>query len=213
VLLALAIGFAFGFIGSMPVAGPIAVLIVARSIENRHNSAFWIGMGSVIAEMVYAFFAFWGFAKLLETYTWIDPVARGLAAVILLVLGAVFWFGKPNEETVDDVPKKDKGWASFALGFSISGFNPTLLATWAGAATTLKGIDGFEFEPIMAWPFGFGAGIGIGVWYVVLIQLIKRNKGRFRPETLNNVLRFFGLFLVVVGIWFGYKFIDYMVTS
>ena len=210
---ALVIGFLFGFIGSMPVAGPIAVLIVARSIEERHHSAFMIGMGSVIAEMLYAFFAFWGFAKLLETYAWIDPVSRGVAAIILVALGVVFWRGKTSDEQLDAPSKKDRGWASFALGFSISGFNPTLLATWAGAAGTLSASGLVEFKQSLAWPFGIGAGIGIGLWYVLLIRLMKRYKSRFRTETLHKVLRFFGAFLVVVGLWFGYMFVDYLVSG
>lgn len=213
-LVAFLIGFLFGFIGSIPVAGPISVLIFARCIEDRYDSATLIGLGSVIAETLYAFFAFWGFATLLERYAWIEPISGGVAALILLVLGAVFWRGQKASDPAKEQPaaKAGHGWKSFALGFSISGFNPTLLATWAGAAGTLSASGLVDFKDALAWPFGIGAGVGIGLWYLILVRLIRHNKGRFQPETLNKVLKFFGVFLVIIGLWFAVRFTQYLMT-
>ena len=51
-------GFARGFIGSMPVAGPVAVLVVSRSLEGRLRDGALIGLGSALAEGAYAFLAY-----------------------------------------------------------------------------------------------------------------------------------------------------------
>ena len=52
--------------------------------------------------------------------------------------------------------------------------------------------------------------MGIGCWYLILIKLIRRYKGKFQPETLNNVLKFFGVFLGFVGVYFAIKFGFYL---
>lgn len=211
-LVAALIGFLFGFVGSMPVAGPIAVLIFGRGVEGRFRSAYAIGAGSVIAEVVYAFAAFWGFAILLTDYAWIVPVSNGVAAVLLLVLGVVF-LRRPKGATAGPAPKDTRA-GSFMLGFSISGLNPTLLATWAGAATTLFSTGLVDFQDTtLAYPFALGAGAGIGLWYLVLIALIRKYKERFKLETIDRVMQFFGVFLLGIGLYFVYSFVAYFVTG
>jgi len=156
VVVAALIGFLFGFIGSMPVAGPIAVLIFSRAVENRIRSALFIGLGAVIPETAYAFLAFYGFSSLLSSYPFIVPISRGAAALILLALGASF----ARRRVHDDVrPVKAEGrWGSFGLGFAICGLNPTLLATWTAV--------GLRFGlPIPLVPEIFGhVGYGSASW-------------------------------------------------
>ena len=200
-------GFLFGFIGSMPIAGPIAALIFVRSIDARYRSAFFIGLGSVLPESVYSFLAFWGFSTLLAGHGWIVPASDGVAGAILLGLGIAFVRRRKDAEP----PKSEAEgwWANLMLGFAISGLNPTLIATWTGAATMLFSTGWVCFEPNLAWVFGLGAGTGIFCWYLVLIQLVRHHKQRFSQQTLNRVIRFFGVFLIGVSSWFLYKLLSF----
>jgi threonine/homoserine/homoserine lactone efflux protein len=45
-----ALGFAFGFVGSIPVAGPIAALVLSRGLEGRARSALSLAAGAALAE-------------------------------------------------------------------------------------------------------------------------------------------------------------------
>lgn len=205
------IGFLFGFIGSMPVAGPIAVLIFSRAVENRIRSALYIGLGAVIPEVAYACLAFYGFSSLLASYTWIVPISRGVAAVILLGLGVSFARRRVQGEVR---PVKAEGrWGSFGLGFAICGLNPTLIATWTGAATTLFSTGTVGLEPMLSIPFAIGAGVGILLWYGILVWLIWRYKKRFSIETLDKVIRVFGVVLVGIALWFAWQFVVYFVAG
>jgi len=199
-LIAALIGFGFGFVGSMPIAGPIAVLVFARSLDARFRSALAIGLGCALAESVYATLAFFGFAELLAQYAWITPVSRGAAAAILIGLGVSFLLRKPSTDPPGDDGRA--GARSFLLGLGITAFNPTLIATWTGAVTTLAGTGAVAVDSSLAWPFGLAAGLGIFSWYLVLVALVRRYRDRFRPETLDKVLRVFGVFVIGVGIWF-----------
>ena len=210
-LIAVAIGFLFGFIGSIPVAGPIAVLVFARAVDGRYKSGLYIGLGCAIAEAMYAFLAFWGFATFLADYDFIIPVSRGAAAIILTGLGIGFMRRRSDPDDYSE--SQDKGGGSFLLGFSITALNPTLIATWAAAATILFSSGLVDLEPSMSVFFGLGACGGIALWYLILLKLVRRYKDRFKMETLNRIIRIMGVFLVGVGFWFAWFFVKYILEG
>jgi len=210
-LAALLIGFAFGFFGSIPVAGPIAALVLSRGLTGRFKSAILIGVGGAVAEALYAFLAFWGFSTYLTKYPIIDPISRSVAAVILIGLGISFSRYRGAREAD---PKKvaDSHPKSLLLGFSITALNPTLIATWTAATTTLYSSDLVKLEPGSALPFALGALLGIGGWFALLTELLRRYRGRFDRKKLGNFVRGIGWLILLLGLYFAYKAIAYFVA-
>src|SRR5262245_23739352 len=94
------VGFACGFVGSIPVAGPIAVLVFSRGLQDRARSALYLGSGAAVAESTYAYFAFQGFAEVVARYAWIEPVSRITAAVLLTGLGLCFTRARRTAEAI-----------------------------------------------------------------------------------------------------------------
>src|ERR1700735_5437894 len=127
------VALVFAFVGSLPLAGPIALLVVSNGVNGRHREALRIALGAALAEGIYAFLAFWGFATFLARYKLLLPISHGVTALILLALGTRFVFFKVKTE--DPSAPASVRPARFWVGFSISALNPTLLATW-GAVTT-----------------------------------------------------------------------------
>jgi hypothetical protein len=58
VLVTALLGLAFGFVGSIPVAGPISALVLYRGLDRRYKAATFIGVGGAVAEGAYAFLSF-----------------------------------------------------------------------------------------------------------------------------------------------------------
>jgi threonine/homoserine/homoserine lactone efflux protein len=204
------IGFLAGFVGSMPVAGPIAILVFGRGLEDRTRSAIYLAVGAALAESVYAYLAFWGFGELLASYEWIDPVSRGLAAVLLTVLGLRFALKRNTPEPVVTPPDPAIGnKRSFLLGMTITALNPTLVATWGAAVTFLYSLHVVEFGWGRALPFSIGVCLGISAWFVVLLWLLARYKSRFRRATLERVIRIMGMVLTGLGLLFAVRFAAY----
>lgn len=193
----------------MPVAGPIAVLVLSRGLQGRFRSGANIAVGGALAEAVYACLAFWGFSTLLVEHGWIEPASRGAAALILLALGVHFTFHPPPPG--DPTPTAPEGGLkrSFLLGFSIAALNPTLMATWSAAVTTLYSTTLVSFDAGHALPFALGAGAGIAGWFLVFLLLIRRFRSRFRVTTLDRVVRVTGLFLMGTGLVFAVRFVIY----
>ena len=75
-LTALTVGFLLGFVGSIPVAGPIAALVFARGAEGRFLSGVRIAVGGACGEALYVLAVFYGFSEYLTRYDWILPVSR-----------------------------------------------------------------------------------------------------------------------------------------
>ena len=80
-------GFLFGFVGSIPVAGPISVLVLAQGVANRFGYAIGVAIGGAAAEGLYALGAFWGLSRYLAQYPLAISASRGITALILLMVG------------------------------------------------------------------------------------------------------------------------------
>ncbi len=245
-LMAALVGLIVAFVASMPVAGPVAALVVRHGLEGHVKSALMLGVGTGLAEGVYAFLALWGFSTFLADYPIVVPISKAVAAVILVALGIWFTRFVPQTSTAAapaptpgpsaDAPgslirkarrrttlslevghvmakgaQAERLWQSFGVGFSVTFLNPTLLATWAAAATTIMSMDLFPVEPAYAWPFAIGVVIGASSWFALLVWLLSRLRHRFSPLTLQRVIRAMGWGLVGLGAWFALAFILYMV--
>jgi threonine/homoserine/homoserine lactone efflux protein len=210
-LIALLLGFVFGFIGSMPVAGPVAILVFGRGLQNRARSGVYLAAGSAVAESVYAYLAFWGFSALLKQYPWIEPVSRALAAVILTALGLRFALARQQPERATEQPLPNVGnKRSFLLGITITTLNPTLMVTWGMAVTTLHSFDLVSFDAKRALPFSIGVWLGICGWFTVLLLLLARFKDRFHRSTLDRAVRAMGGLLTMLGLVFAVRFFMYL---
>ncbi len=209
-LIAALTGFIFGFVGSMPVAGPIAILVLGRGLSDRVRSGRYLALGAALAESVYAYLAFWGFSALLVRYTWVVPASRAAAAVLLSALG--LHLARKPRNTSGAVPPPDPNVGnkrSFLLGFTITALNPTLIATWTAAVTLLFSLDIVHFDKGSALPFSIGASTGIASWFSTLLFLLARFRNHVSAGRLSTVLRSMGVLLVLLGVSFALRFVLY----
>jgi threonine/homoserine/homoserine lactone efflux protein len=190
---------AFGFVGSMPLAGPIALLAVSRATLGRYGDALRVGLGAAAAEGVYAGFAFWGYTTFLARHAVVVPISHGMTAVVLVAVGVRFVVWRPSQQGA----RNGNEAGTVLLGFSISAINPTLLLTWSAGVAFLysKGLS--EPPALYAVPFGLSGAAGIAAWFVSLAALLKRFGGKLPTAALTWTVRGMGLVLVGLGLWSG----------
>lgn len=205
-VLATLLGLLFGFVGSMPIAGPISALVFTRALRGRMQEGLFIAIGGALAEAIYAALAFWGFAALLEKYDWIQSVSNGVASLILAVLGVMFLFQSQREVSAHDAPDHSK--TGIILGFTITILNPTLIATWSAASAILFSTGLVALEGQQVLPFSFGVLVGIVLWFTALLRLVGHFRERFSYASLNVVLRVTGGGLLLLAAWFGWRLIS-----
>jgi threonine/homoserine/homoserine lactone efflux protein len=200
--LALTSGVVMGFVGSMPVAGPVAVLVLERGLIRRAREGLGIALGSAASETVYAFFACWGVGAVVAAYPAVLPVSRLFGAAVLIALGITLATRRhrpPPERTVE-TPQRGQKRRGFVLGASLTLLNPTIIASWTVVVTAAHGAG--LLEPGL-WPaiaFAVGVGLGIVAWFAVLLRVLRRFERGVRPETVERLLHVTGWLVVALGV-------------
>ncbi len=123
------IGFAAGFLFSVPVAGPLSALVVHGALENRLRYVRRAALGGSIIEFFYVFVAMFGITYLMKFYRPFIPylfIAGGLIifAVARKIYKTVF---NPQKIVEQD---KSHGKGGFRTGAGINITNPTLFFGW-----------------------------------------------------------------------------------
>jgi threonine/homoserine/homoserine lactone efflux protein len=198
-LSALLFGLGLGFVGSIPVAGPTAVIVVESALQNRPRRGMAIAAGAAFAESLYALIAFWGLAALLTRYPMLRPVSRLVAGVVLGLVGAYLAFRKPKRAVRSERVEKQHLVQEVLFGFTVTALNPTLVVTWGVAIAALHSALGELFTGSDAVPFALGACIGITVWFWLLLRLVGHFRRAVAPATVNKVIRRTGGILVAAG--------------
>ncbi len=188
-------GFALGFFGSVPAAGPVAILVMARALAGRVRWATGAGIGAGVAEVGYAFIAYVSYQTFLADHPVVASVARVLTVFILLAVGVLLWRATPP--TSEDAGEESSR-GGFMTGFLISAVNPTLIITFTAVLSMLAGTDLFDLSTPHAAPFALGVGAGTAIWFAIAAHWIGRRRAGFSPLTIVRLYR--GLALIALGL-------------
>lgn len=204
-LTALLFGLVMGFLGAIPVAGPVSAMVIERALDKRFLAAFLLAVGSAVAEGVYAFLAVLGFSAFAER-PWVAPASKAVAAVVLIAVGLSFALRRPKPEPEPDgatlpAPRDGALWRQWFIGFSVTIVNPTLLATWGAAASMLVASEWVTLEPLTGVPFGLGVLVGAAGWFGLLILIVKRFTRDIKPSSVRRIIKWIGWALVALGAW------------
>jgi threonine/homoserine/homoserine lactone efflux protein len=200
-ILALLVGLAFGFFGSMPIAGPTAVVIVSKGLDNQARAGVFIAIGAAAAESVYAFMAFWGLTAILHRYPVLLPASRLVGALLLFGLGSYFALRKGSSSSSDKPAEPARaGYRNLLFGLSLTAVNPTLLVTWTAAVGAAHAIGALRDVGTDAFPFAAGAATGIVSWFGLFLWLLSHFRSRVGTATVDRVIRGIGVLLIVVGL-------------
>ena len=199
-VIALLIGLALGFFGSVPVAGPIAVLVFTYGLAGRFRSAVFLSLGAAAAEAIYACAAFWGVGTLLARYPSVVLASNGVIGSLLIAVGVVLI--RRESSAVDEKRSNVREARALTLGFTIAILNPTFLVTWSAVTAALYGAGFVSEGRVVAAPFAIGVFGGIVAWFSLLLYLIQRFSGRFTRNFLDRVVKIMGIFLMLIGGWF-----------
>ena len=129
------IGLLAGLIFSMPIAGPISILITTNALKGRLRYCNSVNIGASFATFTYVFFAVYGLAKLYPFYKPAIPYLFSAGSIFLLFLGYKIFRTKIDMEYFTDYSHlnekiKEKERGGFYTGCIINFLNPTLFIGW-----------------------------------------------------------------------------------
>lgn len=204
------LGFALGWLGSMPLAGPVSVLVVKRGLAGRARCGIALAIGAALAETGWCAAALFGYGALFDRWTWMRPAAGAVGGALMIGLGLRMLLGRAlvrDDPTGSEAPRRS--WPrEFVLGFSIVLVNVSVLLSWLGILAALHALqldsrlDSLT-DASHAYRLSFVAGVPLGIvsWFTLLLWLMGHTGARVRGEWIGRAVRVLGGVLCVAGVW------------
>lgn len=191
-----------GAAGSIPLAGPITMLVLGFGLEGRIRQAGLVALGSALPESLYAGLALWGFGALVAQFKWVGPTSQAIAIAVLMGVGLYLILRPPQEKQPagDPAAAVEGSKRHLLLGLSITALNPSLIINWGAAVTMIYSLGLVEPKPEHAIPFGLGVGAGILGWFSVALYFLHRHHKRISPALRLKIMKGMGFLLFGLGV-------------
>lgn len=190
-------GFLVGMCASAPI-GPIAILVVQKSLSKGHKAGFVSGLGASVVDTFYASIAIFALAfaqKFLEDHQVLILIVGGVVLSILgLSMALKNPFRKMKSESDSSVSPKDFGQA-VAMALSNPGAIFVML--------TLFAFFGLAKDSPQTWrvaPTILSVSAGSVTYWFLMSWLLSRFRNRFRMNTILWISRITGAIIVIIGI-------------
>lgn len=200
-VLAAVSGFAMGFLGSIPLTGPIALFVFHRSLQGSYKRGVAMGVGGTLGESIYCALAVAGIGALVEQYPMASAGLKLMSALVLVIFGLYFLVAPPNRLEVESPDEESESltWqADLLKGFTISAFNPILLLNWTAAIAIAYSTLGVRFDLVAGIAFVVAAAVGVAGWFSLLVLLLSHFKQRIPERFVDWIQRAMGA-IVLVG--------------
>lgn len=126
-------GFVAGFILSIPVAGPINILITSNALMGKLRYCLRVAIGSSVVEFFYVLIIVFGIVSLYEVYKPVVPYILIVGSVVLIIVGIRVMrtkFDITHVNLKEIVRDKIANKGGFITGILINLTNPSLFLGW-----------------------------------------------------------------------------------
>lgn len=203
ILLAVATGFIFGLLLSVPV-GPVNLTIMNEGAVRGFRHAALIGIGASLMEVIYCALAFTGFASMFNAGYW-KAAMELISFLFMLGLGLKFLLIKslPVAGKEGRIERKLHSTSAFATGFIRVMANPGVFLGWI-----VLGIYFIAHEwvkPTWGSKGACVAGVAMGtsLWFFGLSYAVSLGHQKFTSKTLFRMERGSGIGLLVLAFVHG----------
>jgi threonine/homoserine/homoserine lactone efflux protein len=162
-----------------------------------------VALGGALVEAGYALGVAFLLPHLVGRTQMVVLGSLALGSIVVTTLGAVL-LARPGVVQRASQTSAKRGFLRGALS---SLLNPTLIATWTVAVSTLYANGWLSRQLSSAAEFGLGVGLGSLAWFATLLALTKARKLRVTPELSTKLLRAMGGLLVVSGVLLAIRFV------
>jgi threonine/homoserine/homoserine lactone efflux protein len=209
-MLAAIVGFAIGFLTSVPV-GPINVAVLTKGVRESFAHGISLAIGAATMDFVYASAAMFGFFAVFQ-----GPRVNlafqllGIALLVYFGLKNILTKPKPVEQRVK-IPLKHELHSSFWIGVFLYLSNPTFLGYWITVGGVIQAYKLIINEWLDNLFFAIGAGLGAAGWFYVLLKFFHHRSATLKPATLHRMSVLAGYLLLVFACYLSYEVISSLI--
>lgn len=196
-LLDILYAFLVGICASAPL-GPIAILVIQKSLSEGHRTGFIAGMGACVVDTVYAVVAIFALAVVQEFIQTHENIILIVGGLVVTVLGVSMSFSDPFRK----VKKSSSTSASVAdfmqsllMGFSNPGAIFVILALFAFFGLADDAPHNWSVMPII-----LSVSAGSAFYWFGVTWLLSHFRKKFEIRTILWINRATGAIIIVIGI-------------
>lgn len=189
--------FIVGICASAPL-GPIAILVIQKSLSGGHKAGFIAGLGASVVDTVFAVAAIFALAVVQDFIYTHQNIILIVGGLVVAVLGVSMSFSDPFRK----VNKKTNSAVTFAdfmqsliMGFSNPGAIFVILALFAFFGLADDAPHTWRVMPII-----LSVSAGTVVYWFFVTWLLSRFRKKFEIRTILWINRVAGAIIIVIGI-------------
>lgn len=191
-------GFLVGICASAPL-GPVAILVVQKSLSKGHKSGFVSGLGATVADTTYALIAIFALAivqRFIDAYQNLILLVGG---AILLAVGVSMAFSNPFKNKKRKKRDMTASPKDFGQAVAMAYSNPGAVFVMF----TLFAFFGLAKDAPHTWrvaPIILSVSAGSVTYWFLMSWFISRFSNKISMKTIIWINRITGGIIVVVGI-------------
>ncbi len=188
-------GILIGLIFGVPV-GAIGAMTVQRTWEHGTKAGLLTGMGSSVADCIYAGIGAFGLTVVSDFLLKYQTVIHLAGGVMILLMGLRLLLRKAETAKIPEVSGMFKMFlSSFAVGIT----NPAAILTFLFAFSWF-GIAG-DASLQNGWMVVLGVFVGTYLWWGGLTAVVALARKKKKADSFRKMNRIFGVVLSMFGIF------------
>ena len=196
--------YGIGFVAAATL-GPIALLIIQRTLKDGWKVGAASGFGVALADSLFGLAGALGLAALtkllVDNQFWIRLVGGGI--LVYLGIKAV-WSAGQEKQAAEERKALPAGLAGSAGSiFLLTLTNPMTIMFFSATYVGLASGEDFQAQLSAAGVLAFAGGVLLGSfsWWVILTGIVAAARQRFRLERLAWLTRASGVLIAGLGGW------------
>lgn len=191
-------GITIGLCTSIPV-GPIAILIIQRTLQKGRLHGFFSGLGAASSDTFYALLALIGLSVVLSFIEENKLIIQIAGSSIMMLFGIYIFFQNPAKNIEKSKTEKSSYWQDYLTSFLLTLSNPLMIFLYIGLFAQYNFITSeSHFMEIVIGICSVFAGAGL--WWFLITLLASIFRKRFNIRGLWILNKATGMLIFVIAL-------------
>ncbi|WP_102274958.1 LysE family transporter [Cytobacillus massiliigabonensis] len=197
------IGYVFLGLSLAAPIGPVNAAQLDKGIKSGFFHAWLVGLGAMIADIIYMLAVFLGIVHFLEipfmkAFLW----SFGFFVLVYTGIESLISAGKISSNTRG---AEESAMKSFFSGFLMSISNPLTILFWLGIYGSVLAETAVKYDKTQVAIYSLAIIIGLLLWDITMAGVASSFKRFLSMKVLTAISILSGLSLIGFGLYFGYQ--------
>ncbi|MBD1382553.1 LysE family transporter [Metabacillus arenae] len=189
--------------------GPVNAAQIDRGIKSGFLHAWFIGLGSITADLVYMMVVYLGVVHILDS-----PFIKAflwLFGFFVLVYTGIETLMNTNKILIDNKRGLESLKKTFLTGFFMSISNPLTILFWLGIYGSVLAKTASTYSHLQLFFYSSAILVGLLVWDLTMAAVSSGFRKVLTPKLLMGISVFSGVTLVGFGLYFGWEAVKLLI--